>query len=137
MQRIPSGTHSTPLNLPRPALHTVQHTSRSTRSTNHPHRKLNRNKRARAHWHRPQQRRSDAPPKATHALSPPRLGKAIAHTLVLHRVPKAIALHLALDHVEWVATNPQHLSRESTVQGHLERANLVALDVVARRIGIH
>jgi hypothetical protein len=102
-----------------------------------PHRHLDRRKRTRRHRHSPEQRWPNALPKPTEALCPIHLGKAVAHTAILHGCTKPVALHLALDDIERVAAQPEHLARQPTVPGDLERANLLARDAVARRVAVH
>lgn len=96
-----------------------------------------RSKRPRTDRHGPQQRRPDAPPEPGHALSSPRLREAVSHALVLLVRPEAVALHLALHHVEGVATDPERFARQPAVKGHLERADLIALNTVPPGICIH
>lgn len=50
---------------------------------------------------------------------------------------KAVGLHLALDNVEGVASQPEDLSGKTSVQGNLVGGNLLAVDAVARGVRVH
>lgn len=106
-------------------------------STNSPHRHLDNSKRPRTHRHSPQQRRPNALPETTQALLPKRLSKTVPHTLIPHPLPKSITLHLTLHNIERVAPQPQRLARQPAIEGNLPARDLLTLDLVARRIGIH
>lgn len=112
-----------------------------------PHRHLHHRKRPRAHGHRPGQCRPNPPPKPSHPLRPPRLPKTIPHVLVPLLPaeivqpgglrPEPVRLHLALDHVERIARQPQRLAGQAAVQRHLPARDLLARDVVARGVQVH
>lgn len=104
---------------------------------NSPHRQLNHSKGASAHRHSPQQRRSQPLPKATRALSAPRLAEAIIHAVVPLSGAEAIALHLALDDIERIGSEPEGLAGQAAVPGDLPAGNVAARDAVARRVGVH
>lgn len=50
---------------------------------------------------------------------------------------ESVALHLTLDHVEGVATQPQDLTGKTTVGRDLDAGDLLALDVVALGVLVH
>lgn len=72
----------------------------------------------RADRHRADQRRPNPSPKPPPALRSPCLSDAIRHPHILHAGPEAVGLHLALDHVEGVAGEPQAFARQSAVERH-------------------
>ena len=102
-----------------------------------PHKHLNNRKRSSADRHSPHQRRRDALPEAPRTLGPPRLREAVPHGLVLLVLAEPVRLHLALDDVERVAAQPQHLAREAAVRRDLERRDVLPVDAVAPRVRVH
>ncbi len=101
------------------------------------HRRLDHGKGSGTDGHSTQQRRPNALPEATHALTPPRLREAITHALVAHVLPEPVRLHLALDDIKRVAGQPEGLAGKPTVQRHLVSGDLAAREPVARRVGVH
>ncbi|KAJ8106421.1 hypothetical protein OPT61_g9547 [Boeremia exigua] len=112
-------------------------TPNDSRLADQTHSHLNRRKRSSTDRHRPQQRRANTLPEPPSALLRPHLRKAVPHTPILLILAKPIALHLALNHIKRIAANPQHLSREPAIPSDLQRGDLLALDMIARRIRIH
>ena len=101
------------------------------------HRQLNSSERPRTNRRRPQQRRSHTPPEPTQPLLPERLRKSIPHALIPLLLPEPIRLHLRLDDIQRVRTQPQRLASQRTVAGNLPRRDLAARNVVARRVRVH
>jgi hypothetical protein len=87
--------------------------------------------------HGPHQRRPNALPKPSGSLLPPRLPKRIPHRLVPHLTPKAIALHLALNHIKRVTRYPECLARQTSVERDFHRRYVLALHLVALHVLVH
>lgn len=102
-----------------------------------PHGHFNHGKGTCAHRHSPEKRRSNALPEAPDTISAPCGREAGAHGRVLLLGAEAVRLHLALDDVEGVASQPEDLAGETSVQGDLVGGDLLAVDAVARSVGVH
>lgn len=89
------------------------------------------------HRHSSQQSGANALPEASKTLDCIGLLEAVCHALELLLSPEAIALHLTLHNVEWVAAQPKRLTCQPTVGGDLETGDILALDIVALGILVH
>lgn len=85
----------------------------------------------------PHQRGTNAFPKSPPALHPPRLSETVRHASVPSLRAEAIALHLALNHIERVARQPQHLARQAAVQRNARGGDFLSGDTLARGVGVH
>lgn len=94
-------------------------------------------KRARRDRHRPYQRRSNALPESPYTFSFPGLREAVPHALEPLLRAETITLHLALDDVEWITPNPEHLAGKATIECNLRARYFFSRDVVAFHVCIH
>lgn len=62
------------------------------------------------------QRRTNTSPKSSKTISTPGISKSCSHVSEFSILSEPIALHLGLDHVEWVCAEPQYFSCQSTVE---------------------
>ena len=106
-------------------------------SINCPHGRLHHGKRSRTHRHRPEQSWPDPPPKPHDAFLCVSLCETLSHAPKLLLVAEAIGLHLALDHVERIAPQPQHLACQTSIESHLVGRYGGPLDAVPPRVGVH
>jgi hypothetical protein len=87
--------------------------------------------------HSPQQGRTNTLPEATKAFRGIDLLKAVTHAVVLHVLTESIGLHLTLDNIERVASNPKSLTSQTTIGSDLQGGNFVTLNVVSLSILVH
>lgn len=121
--------------FPKPYHPNTTHISGPLVDSSHGH--LDNRKGTSAHRHGPQQSRHDTPPEPPQPLAAVRLREAVAHRLVPLLGAEAVRLHLALDDVERVAAEPQRLAGEASVPRDLVAGDLLAVDLVARRVRVH
>lgn len=87
--------------------------------------------------HGSQQGRANALPETTKTLDGIGLLEAVTHAGELLSGTEPVGLHLTLDHVEGVARQPQSLTSQTTVGGHLDSRDILALNIVALGIHVH
>lgn len=87
--------------------------------------------------HSPQQRRPNPLPEPQNALRPKRLRKRTPHAPIDLLLPKPVGLHFTLDDIKRITGQPKRLTRQPTVSSNLPRRDLLAIDLVPSRVGLH
>lgn len=101
------------------------------------HGQLDNSKGTSADGHGTNKSRRNASEEASGAVGLPGLSKARAHRRVLLVSTEAVGLHLALDDVEGVRSEPESLTSQTTVQGNLPAGDFLAIDAVASSVEVH
>lgn len=89
------------------------------------------------HGHSTQQGWAQTLPEPAESLRSKCLFEAIRHALILLLCSETVALHLALDNVEGVASYPQGFAGQTTVDSYFPARNVFTRYLVASGIQIH